>query len=311
MKARFIGKDSFFKAHRDTPRGTDMFGSLVLVFPTVHEGGALILRHNSKEWSFDSGKEIGDTKKIGYVAFFSDVEHEVALVKSGYRVTLTYNLYHPDTEFMEVKPPPPMPMNENFVKKALRDLVEDDTFYPKGIHLGFGLRHEYPITVKPQKMETMHFIYRNLKGSDALLKAACEELGLEAQLYVLYTDFASNVYDGETSVVVPNVVNLSDNHLKYEHESFCDYLLDNERGTRVVGRIGEGNDPQEDDLQVIWITEQSSYNQQEASWMAYGNFYEREYTYGKFCIIVTLGPRQQRGTGLPVSETLKGLRSGF
>ncbi|KAJ3810560.1 hypothetical protein F5876DRAFT_76645 [Lentinula aff. lateritia] len=34
---------SFFKPHRDTPRGPNMFGSLVIIFPTTHEGGELIL----------------------------------------------------------------------------------------------------------------------------------------------------------------------------------------------------------------------------------------------------------------------------
>jgi len=30
---------------------------------------------------------------ISYAAFYGDVEHEVTEVKSGYRLTLTYNLY--------------------------------------------------------------------------------------------------------------------------------------------------------------------------------------------------------------------------
>jgi len=75
-----------------------MFGSLVVVFPTNHEGGALVLRQDDKEWVFDSGKELSEQTKpsIGYVAFYSDVEDEVALVQSGHRVTLTYNLYIDD-----------------------------------------------------------------------------------------------------------------------------------------------------------------------------------------------------------------------
>ena len=48
------GPGSFFKAHKDTPRGENMFGSLVVVFPTRHEGGALQLRHKGQEWTFDS-----------------------------------------------------------------------------------------------------------------------------------------------------------------------------------------------------------------------------------------------------------------
>ena len=70
-----------------------MFGSLVVVLPTPHEGGALVLREDGREWTFDYAAEIANATKIAYVAFFGDIEHEVLTVKSGYRVTLTYNLY--------------------------------------------------------------------------------------------------------------------------------------------------------------------------------------------------------------------------
>ena len=77
-----------------------MFGSLVVVFPTFHEGGALLLRHHGHEWIFDSGQVLAgaanDQPSISYVAFFSDIEREVAPVTSGHRVTLTYNLYFDD-----------------------------------------------------------------------------------------------------------------------------------------------------------------------------------------------------------------------
>ena len=40
------GKDSFFKAHKDTPRGVNMIGSLVAIFPTAHRGGF----HPASRW---------------------------------------------------------------------------------------------------------------------------------------------------------------------------------------------------------------------------------------------------------------------
>ncbi|KZT24045.1 hypothetical protein NEOLEDRAFT_1210256, partial [Neolentinus lepideus HHB14362 ss-1] len=55
-KLNIYGPGAFFKAHKDTPRAENMFGSLVVVYPTPHEGGALILCHRGKEWEFDSGK---------------------------------------------------------------------------------------------------------------------------------------------------------------------------------------------------------------------------------------------------------------
>ena len=57
MLYRCPGKSSFFKPHVNTPRSKKMFGSLVIVFPTRHEGGALFLRHRGHEWVFDPGHD--------------------------------------------------------------------------------------------------------------------------------------------------------------------------------------------------------------------------------------------------------------
>ncbi|KAL1762821.1 hypothetical protein FB107DRAFT_285249 [Schizophyllum commune] len=57
-KVNVYGKDSFFKPHKDTPRSKSMFGSLVIVFPTPHEGGALVLREGDREWTFDYAAEL-------------------------------------------------------------------------------------------------------------------------------------------------------------------------------------------------------------------------------------------------------------
>ncbi|KAF9466908.1 hypothetical protein BDZ94DRAFT_1233453 [Collybia nuda] len=94
-KLNVNGKNSFFKAHKDTRRNETIFGSLVVVYPTRHEGGALLLRHGGNEWTFDSTEAVRnyDGPAIAYIVFYSDVEHEVTIVQSGYRVTLTYNLY--------------------------------------------------------------------------------------------------------------------------------------------------------------------------------------------------------------------------
>lgn len=67
-----------------------MFGTLVLVLPTKHEGGALAFRHSGQEWAFDSAKALSDDEKsIAYVAFIGDMQHEVLPVVSGYRVMYT------------------------------------------------------------------------------------------------------------------------------------------------------------------------------------------------------------------------------
>ncbi|KAL5482433.1 hypothetical protein ACEPAI_9027 [Sanghuangporus weigelae] len=306
-KLNVYDKDSFFKPHKDTPRSTAMFGSLVIVFPTPHEGGALTLRHKGKEWTFDSAKEIGTTKNMGYITFFSDVEHEVTLVKSGFRVTLTYNLYYADEIKLEIpKRVPALPMNECAVKSALRALVEDKAFSPRGIHLGFGLSHEYPIEVKTDGMNTLDFITQNLKGSDALLMQACKDLNLDARLYVLY--IAERYGGTKYEMLVPKVPDdLDGTYVMDENEEFVDLLYKLEKNVKVIKKGKRDDDV---DFHVTWVTDRTSFNEQSASWMAYGNEYYMDHTYGQFCLIVTVGPARLRDTGVPVDETLSTLRGG-
>jgi hypothetical protein len=94
-----LGKGAFFKAHKDTPRGEQMFGSLVLVLPAEHKGGELVLRSKKDEFVFDAASILSDRlNHIAYVAFYSDVDHEVREVLEGHRVTITYNLYWDKTD---------------------------------------------------------------------------------------------------------------------------------------------------------------------------------------------------------------------
>lgn len=106
--------------------------------------------------------------KAAFVVFYSDVEHEVSVVESGYRVTLTYNLYF--YEPGELTPiPPSSPLNadaENHMKSSLEALSNDPEFLPHGGIVAFGLSHKYPFKNTTQ----LSALEERLKGTDALLK---------------------------------------------------------------------------------------------------------------------------------------------
>lgn len=95
----YSGPRGRFRAHVDTPRSASQFGSLVVCLPTEHEGGELRVAHQGREmlydWSSSSARGDDDARQpaVRWAAFYSDVEHEVLEVRSGHRVTLTYNLY--------------------------------------------------------------------------------------------------------------------------------------------------------------------------------------------------------------------------
>ncbi|KAM5535728.1 hypothetical protein V8D89_010542 [Ganoderma adspersum] len=171
------GEGAFFKPHKDTPRSQSMFGSLVVIFPTLHEGGALVLRHEDKEVTFDAAALLaGRTSSIAYIAFYGDVEHEVAPIVSGHRVTITYNF----------------PLA---VKDALSSLLDDATFMPQGGTLGFGLRHDYPLPYfwTGGMTDPLETLKGWLKGSDALLFRTCTELGVRPLLRLVSEQTESEI----------------------------------------------------------------------------------------------------------------------
>ena len=93
-KLNIYSAGGFFKAHVDTPRSDQMFGSLVVCLPTQFSGGELATRHHGREVKFDWSSPLESPRKtLSWAVFFSDVEHEVLPVTQGQRITLTYNLY--------------------------------------------------------------------------------------------------------------------------------------------------------------------------------------------------------------------------
>lgn len=123
-----------------------MFGSLVIIFPTHHEGGTLVLRDGGKEWTIDAASEMRSKSHpcVTYIAFYGDVEHEVLPITAGYRVTVTYNLYFNSTL---------VPLYSKIVdasyqqlKHTFEEMLTDSDTLPDGGYPGFGLRHRYGLT---------------------------------------------------------------------------------------------------------------------------------------------------------------------
>ena len=167
-----------------------MFGSLVIVFPTPHEGEALRLRHHGHEWAFDSGQELAVERQpaISYVALFSDIEHEVMPVISGHRVILTYNLYLDDdgpvfaNDIVQERFSPMVTRasNEVVFREVSNSLLANPEFLGEGGTLAFGLRHVYPIE------KSLKHVYNALIGSDAVVYQSARALGFEPVLYLYY-----------------------------------------------------------------------------------------------------------------------------
>ncbi|KDQ51578.1 hypothetical protein JAAARDRAFT_62459 [Jaapia argillacea MUCL 33604] len=292
-KLNVYSEGSFFKSHVDTPRGDDMFGSLVIIFPTEHMGGELLFRHHKKEWSFDAAAAIASSNaaspSIAYVAFFSDVEHEVSRVTSGYRVTLTYNLYwttppNPLRFPSEEVAKPSAPANEAALKSAVESLLNDPTFLPKGGKMGFGLRHQYPVK------KTLTHVISHLKGSDHIISNALQSLYLTPSIKMVFQteynclylcDEVPTLFDpGEDEVVLQSFIDNVPGTVIYLSEDFEDL----ETGIKVK----EGD-------KVEWVTDLTKVNERGEKLATYGNGpAEIECVYGDMVLLVDVGPAARR-----------------
>jgi hypothetical protein len=67
-----------------------MFATMVLVLPSTHLGGELVIKHLGREVALDLRPE--EASEISYAAFYADCVHEVRPIQTGFRLTLVYNL---------------------------------------------------------------------------------------------------------------------------------------------------------------------------------------------------------------------------
>ncbi len=167
------GKGQFFLPHQDSEKADAMVGTLVLSLPSAHTGGELVIEHAGERTAYQGSKE-----ELTFVAFYADCRHQVTPVKSGYRATLTFNLFAdavtpapgagPATELAQC-------LAEHFTTPATPRYGSRDLGLPN--RLVFLLDHEY----------TQRGLgWRRLKGADAqraaLLHAAAEQAGCETVL---------------------------------------------------------------------------------------------------------------------------------
>lgn len=83
-------QEQFFKKHQDSEKLEGMVASLIVVLPSAHIGGNLVIKHNKDEYCFSS--ENIDEDRIKCIAFYADCQHEVKKIKQGNHIALTFNV---------------------------------------------------------------------------------------------------------------------------------------------------------------------------------------------------------------------------
>jgi hypothetical protein len=174
-KLLLYGKGGHFRAHRDTEKLGAMIGSLIVALPSAHQGGVLLIRHDSRKVEIDFSDEV-HSREFQYAAFFADCEHEVQPVLSGWRCCLAYNLRLDQGD--------PSRLN-------LSVTAQSRAFLPSVAALRNERASELTAVLLEHHYTEANLSWHNLKGNDPskaqALAAAAREAGCVAHL-ALVTD---------------------------------------------------------------------------------------------------------------------------
>ena len=272
-----------------------MLGSLVVIYPTPHEGGELVLRHKDQEWKFDANTLIAtqSSPSLAYVAFYSDIEHEVLKVTNGRRVTVTYNLYLVDpTSRPEGSVATPSAQSALKLQTTLRGLLKSPEFLPDGGILGFGLAHLYPVASNTNLRDMIGY----LKGEDEHVYRACRELQLQPSLQVIYNDDRD---EPEHGIMLDNIV--LDPVYDCANDSYESTLVRKLGGVAVnrTEDLGFDCDRCREYVEgegefISWISPFSERNRLQDIKMTYGNEFYAGYIYCSPCLIVRVAAASDR-----------------
>eukprot|EP00927_Polykrikos_kofoidii_P064642 TRINITY_DN6006_c0_g5_i1.p1 TRINITY_DN6006_c0_g5~~TRINITY_DN6006_c0_g5_i1.p1 ORF type:complete len:967 (-),score=151.84 TRINITY_DN6006_c0_g5_i1:248-3034(-) len=209
-------KNGHFKKHKDTPRGKDMVGTLVVSLPgAYYEGGAMEISAADRSVQVFSGAKKPSSggsfsylvnssspsdyhwskadrdKQIHVAAFFSDIDHEIQTVSAGVRISVAFILRRADgLDGQEFLPKVLTDPSEKMLRLAQRftQLARDPEFLPDGGYLAFPCFHLYTNSlVFPKKGDVASVALEprqiaNLKGKDAIIGKAVQHSKLNSHV---------------------------------------------------------------------------------------------------------------------------------
>jgi len=216
---------------------------------------------------------------------------DVLTVKSGQRITLTYNLYATPSEpisKMAALAITPNPHASGSFQTTLRGQLDSPEFLPNGGILGFGLAHLYPVTFKTVLEDLIPY----LKGEDAHVCRVCRELQLKPALQMIYGDRA------EFGVMIDEIIERPNCDYSYG-VGYTSHLVDelggisvnkaNPSSNKMVKWFDEG-----DEGRITRISPFSQQNRLKDITMAYGNEVSVGYIHCSPCLIAHVPPASDR-----------------
>ncbi|KUJ14348.1 uncharacterized protein LY89DRAFT_784308 [Mollisia scopiformis] len=293
----YSGPSGKFRGHVDTPRGPTQFGSLVVCLPHPHEGGQLRVSHKGHSSFFDWSNT--DSHDIQWAAFYSDCEHEVFEVKSGHRITLTYNLYITEQVGGVLRRNPTIDPSLFPLYEGAKQMLSQPNFMNKGGNLGFYCAYKYA---------------HHSSRAHALMSWALK--GVDVAIYSVFSSLGLDVRVGPILENNRQLENLEEQQVD-EYYASADYDSDSpdyERKIRVGatfhkvvldadGGYDIAYDKVEKNLHKIWphdeykdVTWLNTAREEEVAMVsiAYGNEAELDWCYSHAAILVTVPAHKDR-----------------
>lgn len=172
---------AFFKAHRDTEKADGMFGTLLIVLPSMHAGGDLMIRHAGREAVLALNSS--EVSELTFAAFYADCEHEVLPVTQGNRLCLVYNLIRREQRKTDERQSLVAPNHEDAIAASAEMLGNFFTGDNAPRKLAWLLEHQY----SPGGLS-----FAALKNADAaraqVLRAAAARAGCALHLGIVHIE---------------------------------------------------------------------------------------------------------------------------
>ena len=145
----------FFAPHRDSQKTPGTAATLVVVLPTSHVGGDVLVSHGGHQVRLSSAAD-SSAGYLAFLGFYADCLHETRPVETGYRVALTFALEVQPNSFSSFDE------GETQLARSLQRFLVDQPW------LVYLLDHQYA----EQSLDWSRLKNADRVRSDALLQAA-------------------------------------------------------------------------------------------------------------------------------------------
>ncbi|KAH8916433.1 hypothetical protein BT69DRAFT_1270384 [Atractiella rhizophila] len=269
----------FFKPHRDTPKSDQHLGTIVVCLPSTFKGGEFLIGEDNEIQTLKWDEDCSAGKHC-WVFLYSDVQHEVKPVTSGYRITIAYDVFIGSST--KENSPRNVDISAVPLYAALKNALRDESFFKEGGKLSWAMHYGYPVDRDAHGSD----LSGRLKGRDRLLYNVLSFLNLKFKIQAVYeTD--DDDYD-----------NSSDKDL----EPLDKFWPDTRRGSLLIGGnfLAGEDDYVEDgptqslrdagmrfDPDIVWCQKPRHFVRG-GTYISYGNEASISHHYVAACIVVDI-----------------------